>query len=148
MNTWTRRALSAAAALPLLLGAAACGDSEDEEAEEREGAGRASAACGALPSADPAATLPDGFPTLAGQVLYEPSKQGSTTIVFGRVKGEDFVGVRDQLTTQLVAAGYKIPGKDQESVEAEAEFDGPHVGTIKVQPLCEGYVYVRYKIEQ
>ena len=147
MNAWTRRALSTAAAVPLLVGVAGCGDS-DEEAEEREAAGRASAACGALPSADPAASLPPGFPTLDGQVLYEPSKQGSTTIVFGRVAGEDFVGIRDQLTTKLVAAGYTIPGKDQESVEAEAEFDGPHVGTIKVQPLCEGYVYVRYKVEQ
>ena len=145
-NTWMRRALCAAVAVPLVVGVAGCGDSDD--GSEEQDAGRASTACGSLPSADPAASLPQGFPALTGQVLYEPSKQGSTTIVFGRVAQTDFVAVRDDLVAKLKDAGYKVPGTDQESVEAEAEFDGPHVGTIKVQPLCEGNVSIRYKIEQ
>lgn len=44
-------------------------------------------------------------------------------------------------------AGYTIKGTDQESVEAEAEFEGPHEGTIKVQPLCKDTVEIRYEVE-
>ena len=140
-----RRAVCTAAVVPLLAGLAGCGDSDEDE--ENEGA-RSGTACTNLPSADPSATLPSGFPKLEDQVLYEPSKQGSTSIVFGRVDKSDFVAVRDDLVSRLKSAGYTIEGTDQESVEAEAQFDGPHIGTIKVQPLCEGKVYIRYKIEQ
>ena len=141
-----RRALCAVTAVPLLLGLAACGGSSDGDSDSDSEAS-ASDACGTLPSADPAATLPTGFPALGDQVLYEQSKQGSTTIVFGRVDESDFVEVRDELVDKLKAAGYTIDGTDQESVEAEAEFSGPHGGTIKVQPLCKGNVVIRYKFE-
>jgi len=139
-----RRALCAAAAVPLLVGLAGCGGSSDSDSDSEASA---SEACGTLPSADPAATLPSGFPALSDQVLYEPSKQGSTSIVFGRLDESSFVEVRDELVGKLKAAGYKIDGTDQESVEAEAEFSGPQNGTIKVQPLCKGNVSIRYKIE-
>jgi len=139
-----RRALCAAAAVPLLVGLAGCGGSSDSDSDSEASA---SEACGTLPSADPAATLPSGFPALSDQVLYEPSKQGSTSIVFGRLDESSFVEVRDELVDKLKAAGYKIDGTDQESVEAEAEFSGPQNGTIKVQPLCKGNVSIRYKIE-
>jgi len=102
--------------------------------------------CGTLPSADPAASLPSGFPQRDGEVLYGPATQGKTSIVFGLVPDADFVAVRDGAVDRLKAAGYEVVGTDQEAVEAEAEFTGPHEGTIKVQPLCEGYVTVRYKL--
>ena len=139
-----RRALCATAAVPLLLGLAACGGSSDGD---KDSEATASDSCGTLPTADAAAKLPDGFPSLSDQVLYEPSTQGSTSVVFGRVDESDFVEVRDELVDKLKSAGYKIDGTDQESVEAEAEFSGPHTGTIKVQPLCKGNVSIRYKIE-
>lgn len=130
-----RRAL---AAVGLLVALAACGGSDAKDAS----------ACGSLPSADPAAALPAGFPT-RDQVLYEHSSQGKTVIVFGLVKGSDFVEVRDDYVSKLKTAGWTVDGTDQEAVEAEAQFSkaGPsRTGTIKVQPFCTGYVSVRYKL--
>jgi len=109
------------------------------------------ASCSGLPRADPAAAMPPGLPPVDGQVLYEPSLLGKTHIVFGLVHRKDFVGLRDDYVTKLKAAGWRIDGTDQESVEAEAQFskNPPLVaGTIKVQPVrtCPGYVTIRYKL--
>lgn len=138
-----RRGLALAALVPLLTGLTACGDSKkDSDA----GSGTAATSkCGTLPTADPTAKLPDGFPALGGQVLYEPSLQGKTQIVYGLLSETKFLEVRDELVTKLKAAGYTVPGTDQESVEAEAEFTGKQEGTIKVQPLCKGNLTIRYK---
>ncbi len=140
-----RTRLAATALLPLLAGLAACGGSDT-------GAGPVSdetKACGVLPTADPAATLPPGLPA-RDQVLYEASTQGKTAIVFGLVDEGSFVKVRDDYVTALEAAGWTIDGTDQESVEAEAQFSKKDpalvAGTIKVQPLCKGYVTVRYRL--
>ncbi|HUR15318.1 MAG TPA: hypothetical protein VM097_12600 [Mycobacteriales bacterium] len=141
MRTTIRRGLVAAALVPLLTGLAACGDDDKDDDDGGTGA----SACGTLPTANPAATLPTGFPTLTDQVLFEPSTQGSTKIVFALLDEGDFVEVRDELVDKLKEAKYKIEGTDQESVEAEAEFSGPHRGTIKVEPKCTGYVTIRYK---
>ncbi|HUR50517.1 MAG TPA: hypothetical protein VMZ11_00165 [Mycobacteriales bacterium] len=138
-----RRGLAAAALVPLLAGLSACGD-DDKDAVD-SGAKPGTQACAGLPSADSAATLPTGFPALGDQLLYEPSMQGTTKIVYGLLDESDFVEVRDELVDKLKAASYKIEGTDQESVEAEAEFSGPQRGTIKVQPLCKGHVSIRYK---
>ena len=130
-----RRAL---ALVGLMTALTACGGSDAKDAN----------ACGTLPSADPAAAMPAGFPA-RDQVLYEPSTQGKTSIVFGLVKESDFVEVRDDYVTKLKTAGWTIDGTDQESVEAEAQFSKTapsRTGTIKVQPLCTGYVSVRYKL--
>ena len=126
----------------VLAGAAACSDSSTPSS---------ASACTNLPTADPAAAMPTGLPAVDGQVLYEPSTQGKTQIVFGLVKTNDFVKVRDDYVTKLTAAGWKIDGTDQESVEAEAQFSKPsplQTGTIKVEPLarCDGYVSIRYKL--
>lgn len=106
-------------------------------------------ACGPLPTADPAASLPEGLPARE-QVLYEPSTQGKTVIVFGLIAADDFVEVRDDYVDKLTKAGWTIDGTDQESVEAEAQFSKktPRLvaGTIKVQPLCKGYLTVRYRL--
>ena len=114
------------------------------------GPAKAKVSCdGKLTPADPAATLPAGIPALDGQVLYEPERQGKTAIVRGRVAQGDFVKVRDQLKELLSKAGWTIDGTDQESVEAEAQFSKQpplQAGSIKVTPLCDGNVQVRYRL--
>ena len=139
MRFTVRRALAVSALLPLLA-LSACSDGD---AAIAAGADKP---CSALPTADAAAALPTDFPTFPDVVLYEPSSQGKTTIVFGLIAESDFVKVRDAQVATLKTAGYTIEGTDQESVEAEAEFTGAHEGTIKVQPLCAGHVSIRYKI--
>jgi hypothetical protein len=144
MSTTIRRGLALAALVPLLTGLAACGGSDNDN--DDKGSNNATA-CGTLPTANPAASLPAGFPALGDQVLYEPSTQGSTKIVYALLDESSFVEVRDELVDKLKAAKYTIDGTDQESVEAEAEFSGPQKGTIKVEPRCTGYVTIRYKFE-
>lgn len=104
------------------------------------------APCSSLPAADPAATLPSGFPQLPDQVLYGAASQGATRIVFGRVPGEDFEALRDSLAAALVDAGYAIDGTDQEAVEAEAHFSAPREGSVRVKQLCDGMLEVRYRL--
>ncbi len=104
------------------------------------------APCTSLPAADPAATLPSGFPQLPDQVLYGAASQGATRIVFGRVPGEDFEALRDELAAALSDAGYSIDGTDQEAVEAEAHFSAPREGSVRVKQLCEGVLEVRYRL--
>jgi hypothetical protein len=106
----------------------------------------AAAPCTSLPAADPEASLPAGFPRLSGQVLYGPASQGATTIVFGRVEGEDFEATRDELARELESAGYTLDGTDQEAVEAEAHFSAPREGSVRVKRLCEGVLEVRYRL--
>ena len=142
--TTIRRGLALAALVPLLTGLAGCGGSDNDNDSDKTDTSASS--CGTLPTADPAATLPAGFPT-RDQVLYEPSTQGATKVVYALVDESDFVEVRDDLVDKLKKAGYTIEGTDQESVEAEAEFSGAQKGTIKVEPKCKGYVTVRYKFE-
>jgi hypothetical protein len=137
-----RRGMACAALVPLLAGVSACSSKSTPKADAH--------ACGALPTADPAAKLPPGFPN-RDQVLYEPSVQGKTTIVYGLVDESSFLEVRDDYVTKLKAAGWTIDGTDQESVEAEAQFSKPSplmTGTVKIQPLCKGYVTIRYKLNQ
>ena len=125
--------------LPALLLVAACGGGSTPTATGVQ-------PCTTLPPADPAATLPADFPRLPDQVLYGPASQGATTIVFGRVEGEDFAGLRDELADELEAAGYRLDGTDQEAVEAEAHFSSPREGSVRVKRLCEGVLEVRYRL--
>jgi hypothetical protein len=131
------------AAVVLVLALAGCGGGSASSVPAQQGAAEP---CSALPPADPAATLPDDFPEVPGQVLYGPASQGATTIVFGHVPGEDFVALRDQLAVDLEAAGYALDGTDQEAVEAEAHFSAPREGSVRVQQLCEGVLEVRYRL--
>jgi hypothetical protein len=129
------------ARLVLLLALTACGNGTPSAPGQD-----AAAPCASLPAADPAASLPEGFPQLPGQVLYGPASQGATTIVFGRVPGEDFEQLRDRLAGELEAAGYTLDGTDQEAVEAEAHFSAPREGSVRVKQLCEGVLEVRYRL--
>jgi len=135
-----RRGLTLAALVPLLAGLAACGGDDDPGAER----------C-VLPTADPSAAPLEGLPSLDGSVLYGRSTQGKTQVVFALVNQGDFVKVRDDLKDRIEAAGWRIDGTDQETVEAEAQFSKAaplQEGSIKVEPLagCDGYVTVRYRL--
>ena len=129
------------APLVLLLLVAACGNAQPAAPQQD-----AAAPCASLPAADPAASLPPDFPRLPGQVLYGPASQGATSIVFGRVEGDDFEALRDRLAKDLEAAGYTLDGTDQEAVEAEAHFSQPREGSVRVKQLCEGVLEVRYRL--
>ena len=128
-------------ALLLLLALTACGGGAEPAVQQD-----AAAPCTSLPAADPDASLPDGFPQLSGQVLYGPAKQGATTIVYGRVEGDDFEATRDRLARELETAGYSLDGTDQEAVEAEAHFSSPREGSVRVKQLCDGVLEVRYRL--
>ena len=128
-------------ALLALLGVTACGSGAPAAPAQD-----AAAPCTSLPSADLAASLPEGFPSLPGQVLYGPASQGSTRILFGRVEGDSFVDLRDRLAADLEKAGYVLDGTDQEAVEAEAHFSQPSEGSVRVKQLCEGVLEVRYRL--
>lgn len=128
-------------ALVLLLMLTACGSGAPVTSTQD-----AAAPCTSLPAADPAASLPEGFPVLPDQVLYGAASQGSTRIVFGRVEGADFEALRDRLAADLEEAGYALDGTDQEAVEAEAHFSQPREGSVRVKQLCEGVLEVRYRL--
>ena len=123
-----------------------------ERFERGELVKRSEEACG--DSAEPASGAPDELPldlplTEGGTVLSVTS-QGSTTVAFASLPGDrdDIVAVRDQVLDDLAEAGYEVVGTDQEpGYEAEAELSGTRPGSLKVSPLCEGLLEVRYKIE-
>lgn len=124
------------------------------ERYERSGlASRSEQSCGDLlePAAGAPAELPFDLPrTGEDQVVLQVAEQGATTVAFTRVPGgrEDIVEVRDRVLADLARAGYTVEGTDQEpGFEAEAELGGTRPGSLKVSPLCEGYLEVRYKIE-
>ncbi len=95
------------------------------------------------------AGLPLELPATDGETVLKVASQGSTTVAFAKVDGtrDDIVEVRDHVLQDLQAAGYRVVGTDQEpGYEAEAEVAGPHEGTVKVSPLCEGLLEVRYAL--
>ena len=109
-------------------------------------------ACGDRDDPAPGApsTLPLGLPLTDGEKVLQVVTQGKTTVAFASEPGgrDDIVSVRDRVLADLAKAGYTVVGTDQEpGYEAEAELDGTHPGSLKVSPLCEGLLEVRYKIE-
>lgn len=104
------------------------------------------APCTTLPPADPTLALPTDLPAVPEGVLFDGFEQGKTKVLFSRVTGDDFVAVRDAYVAALEDAGYDVVGTDQEAVEAEAQFDGPHEGTLQVQRLCGDQLQVRYRL--
>jgi len=103
------------------------------------------------PAAGAPAELPLGLPATAGETVLSTAEQGRTLVAFASLPGgrDDIVAVRDRVLTDLGTAGYEVVGTDQEpGYEAEAELAGTHEGTLKVSPLCEGLLEVRYKIDR
>lgn len=146
MRVHRRNGLVALAALPLVLTVAGCSEAEDKAARAR-----VAAPCPDGLDTDKASEqLPADFPGLAGSRLYRFESQGKTRIWYATADGgtDDIVPVRDRIVDGLAAKGYEIEGTDQEKgAEAEAEFKGGHVGTVRTRPLCQGHVEIRYKLE-
>ncbi len=121
--------------------------------EKHERAGLAEAAgvpCGPEASPGKATELPFDLPLTAGAKVLRIDSQGATTVAFASLPGgrKDIVAERDLVLKDLERAGYRVAGTDQEpGYEAEAQLEGPHTGTLRVKPLCEGLLEVRYKIE-
>ncbi|MDQ1747113.1 MAG: hypothetical protein QOD07_1376 [Frankiaceae bacterium] len=139
-----RRVVALALVTPVLAtGLAACGGSS-------ESSSAASTPCsGKLAAADPTAALPSGFPAPPGAVFYQLSTVGKTQVHFAYVKGTDEIAERDAIKAQLVQAGFKINGQDQEKgTEAELDADSAaHGGTLQVIHLCSGYLRLRFTLD-
>jgi hypothetical protein len=121
------------------------------ERHERSGiAAKAEEPCGTLDTPEAGATLPVALKLPDDQKLLRVQTQGKTVVAFTSTAGgrDDIVDVRDQVLDQLKANGFTVEGTDQEpGYEAEAQLEGTHTGTLRVKPLCEGQLEVRYKIE-
>lgn len=138
----TSTSLALLLALPLALSACALDKQKAEKAAETP--------CGSDFSGTPSKPLPDDVPGPADQTVYQSASQGKTEVWFATVSGtrDHIVATRDALVDKLKAASYEIEGSDQEKgIEAEAEFNGPHKGTIQVSVACEGKLRIRYKLE-
>ena len=101
------------------------------------------------PAAGAPTTLPLGLPLTQGETVLSVTTQGKTTIAFAMLPGtrDDVVRVRDQVLSDLKAKGYTVSGTDQEpGFEAEAELGGAHDATLKVAPLCQDVLSIRYKV--
>lgn len=133
------------------LGVAATGCADaDKEREEREAKQAAGKTCPAEISRTAAQPLPGDVTAPAGAKVYRSAAQGKTKIWFAAVPGDadELVKVRDNILKAMESAGYTIKDRDaEEGAEAEAEFEGPHEGTLRVKPLCTGNLEVRYKLE-
>ena len=142
-----RRALCAAAAVPLIVGVAGCGGSSGGE-EGAEGSSAGVSCDGVLKDANASAALPADLPKPDGAVFYDVQTQGSTKRYFAHVEGEDFVKARDDLKAQFEQKGLKILGTDQEEVEAEFEFQtaAGEEGSVQVVPLCKDNLRIRWRV--
>jgi hypothetical protein len=141
------RVVAAVVVLPLVAAmAAACGDNDKEKAKENAGKPCPSSINGTATD-----QLPSGVPVPTGaSTPYLSSSQGATKVWFFALNGspDQLPSLRDSYDTQLQSEGYTIKGTDQEAgAEAESEFSGPHDGTTNFQPLCQGKVNFRLKLE-
>jgi hypothetical protein len=141
------RVLAITALTPLLVGLAACGGS-DKDADEGEG--NVPATCPSNASETASTQPPDDIPLpdgAASAFAYFP--QGATKVWNIALDGEtsDLTQLRDDYFAQLEDADYEIEDTDaEEGFEAEGEFNGPHEGTARFRPLCDGKVVVTLKL--
>ena len=139
------RVLAVTAVMPLLVGLAACGGSDDDEDE-----GAVPTVCPSDVSDTASTQPPDDVPLPDGaDGAYAYLAQGATKVWSLAIDGEasDLRQLRDDYFAQLEDADYEIEGTDaEEGHEAEGEFNGPHEGTAKFRPLCEGKVVVTLKL--
>ena len=147
-----RKTAVAALAVVGVVAAGAAGFAVFEKFERGGLAKKSEQACGDRddPVAGAPSALPLGLPLTEGEKVLRVETQGRTTVAFASEPGgrDDIVTVRDRVLADLAKAGYSVVDTDQEpGYEAEAELDGTHPGSLKVSPLCEGLLEVRYKIE-
>ena len=140
------RLMAVGVAVPLVATLAACSDGDKDKAKKAAGA-----SCPANITQSASTPLPSDVPAPSGASSpYESQSQGATKFWFFAVDGSpsDLVSLRDAYDDTLKGKGYSIKGTDQEEdAEAEAEFAGPHDGTLQFIPLCQGKVRVRVKLE-
>ena len=130
------------AALLLLGLTVGCGGESTRAAQEEP--------CGSRDTPVAGVTAPAGLSLPPEQKLLRVQKQGRTVVAFASTAGDrdDIVTTRDAVLEKLKAQGFTVVGTDQEpGYEAEAEITGTADGTVRVTPLCEGRLEVRYKIE-
>ena len=143
-----KKTVTVALMLPLVLGSlSACSKKKTAATPVASPSASASTSCDGKLTADPSVKLPAGFPTELTLILTSMQNAGATKIYFGALPETDISGARDDLAAKLVANKYKIVGQDQEpGIEAEAQFTGPHDGTLRTRFLCTGYLEVRYSL--
>jgi hypothetical protein len=133
------------AMMPLLVGLAACGGSDEDEDE-----GAVPTVCPSDAGATASTQPPDDIPLPDGaDSAYGYFPQGATKVWNLAIDGEaaDLEQMRDDYFAQLEDADYEIEDTDaEEGFEAEGEFNGPHEGTARFRPLCEGKVVVTLKL--
>ena len=121
-------------------------DKDKEKAKKAAGA-----TCPTSINGTASSQLPSDVPAPAGASSpYLSSSQGATKVWFFAVNGtpDQLASLRDSYDQLLQSKGYKIKGTDQEQgAEAESDFSGPHDGTTNFQPLCQGKVNFRLKLE-
>jgi len=125
----------------MVLCATACDGGADEDA--------ARPCAGLLLPAKAEASLPTGLPAgIDGATFYELQKVGSTRLHHARAAGDDIVAVRDAVERAYTDAGITIEGRDAEPpAEAELQWSvGDREGSVRVTPLCEGYVRLIYRV--
>lgn len=146
------RAVKALLALVVLVGLGAGGWAVFEHFERQGVAEKGERACGTLDTPKkPTGAFEVDFSVPADQKLLSIQTQGKTTLVVTSTAGtrEDVVQVRDEVVTQLAAAGFTRTGTDQEpGYEAEAQLSGTADASVKVRPLCEGRLEIRYTIRR
>ena len=117
--------------------------------ERHEAKGKAGRACGTLDTPTGSTALPSQLALPEGQKLLSVDTQGKTVIVLASTGGGlgDLEDVRDDVLDALVGQGYTKGSTEAEAkIEAEGQFSGKADGTVRVRPLCDGRLEVRYKL--
>ena len=117
--------------------------------ERHEAKGKAGRACGTLDTPSGSPTLPSQLALPEGQKLLSVETQGKTVIVLASAAGglKDLTDVRDDVLDALKSQGYTKGSTEAEAdIEAEGQFSGNADGTLRVRPLCDGRLEVRYKL--
>lgn len=117
--------------------------------ERHEAKGKAGRACGDLDTPADSTSLPSQLALPAGQKLLSVDSQGKTVLVLASTAGGlgDLEDVRDDVLDALAGQGFTKGSTEAEAkIEAEGQFSGKADGTIRVRPLCDGRLEVRYKL--
>lgn len=143
------RVAKALMALVVLAGLGGGGFAVFEHYERQGVAEKGERECGTLdvPTTTEALDVPLVLP--GDEKLLSVQHQGKTTLVVASTAGtrQDVVRVRDDVVAELAREGYRKTGTDQEpGYEAEAQLGGTADASVRVRPLCEGRLEVRYTI--